>query len=311
MTAVAAVQAPLWTYALSLTVFGWPHVLVELRYVDERFTARVPRRLAAVLASGLAAIVALRMLAATGAAASWPRTSLELLLGCALVAATVPALANVARAPLAVATLGAFAVGLALAPFDTMVVFALLHNLTPLGFLAERLRGARRTAALGLGGIVFVLVPLLIGSGALRALCTACFGGWTETGPLSSGTLAEHLPVFVVSSCLGTATAVDLFAAGAYLQCMHYAAVLHVLPALGGGDEAALARVRWQRPGPRLLLFGGGAVLAVGFLVDFAATRPLYGIAAALHAWLEIPILLLACGLPPRAEPVLSVARAA
>lgn len=302
VTAIAAVQAPLWTYALSLALFGLPHVLAELRYVDERFTARLLRPVRLGLALPLAAIVGLRTLAAAGTGTTWPRTAVELGLGCLLVAATLPVLRRVRQAPVAVAVLLALGGGAAVAPLDTIVVFAVLHNLTPLGLLAERLRGGERRMALWLGGVAFVVVPLLIGTGVGREWLAGWSGDWTDSGPFATGTLDRHLPVFVLPALLGTTTAIDLFAAGAYLQCMHYAVVLHVLPRLGGGGETPGALVPWPRTAPRFVLFGSGLVMAAGFAADFGATRTLYGVAAALHAWLEIPLLLLACGLAPRGD---------
>lgn len=305
-TVVAAVQAPLWTYALSLALFGLPHVLVELRYVDERFAARLPRSTILGLGTLLAGIVVLRLLAAAGCGAPLARTTAELALGALLVAATLPALARVHRAPIAGATLGVLALGLATAPFDTLIVLAVLHNLTPVGFLAERLRGRERRRALWLAGLAFGAVPLCIATGAAREALGPWFGGWHDAGPFGTGTLDLHLPVFVLPALLGSERAIDVFAAAVYLQCLHYAVVLHVLPRLSGGSETGQARVPWQRGWFRPALLGGSLLATTGFVAGFADTRAIYAIVAALHAWIEIPLLLLACGVAPRGEAALA-----
>ena len=45
-----------------------------------------------------------------------------------------------------------------------------------------------------------------------------------------------------------------------------------------------------------LVLVGAGALLGVLFWVDFAGARRGYGTLAAVHAWVELPLLLLALG---------------
>lgn len=293
--AAAAAAAPLWTYALSLALFGLPHVLVELRYVDERFAARLPRHTVRWLALGLAGIVLLRALAVAGLGDAGLRGTTELVLGVGLVAAATPLLASHAASPVAFGVGVALAAGVLTAPLATLVVLALLHNLTPVGFLAERLRGAERRRALLLAAVAFGLVPAL--------LLLQPFPAIALTGPLSTGHLDEHLPAFVPTPLLGTPFADRLFAAAAYLQCMHYAVVLGVLPRLSGGSETAHALLRW----PRRRVFAAavaalGVVAALEFAGDFVGTRRVYAVVAALHAWIEIPVLVVACGVLPRFE---------
>jgi hypothetical protein len=308
-TAVAAVLAPLWTYALSLALFGLPHVLCELRYVDERFGARVDRATFLWLAAGLAAIVLLRLVALGGIGAADGRTLAELFVGALLLAAAIPLLRRSghsvlpAALPIVLLLVGAFA-----APLATLVVLALLHNLTPVGFLAERLRGAVRTRALLGCAVVFGLVPAALLGGGVEALLAAGALQPTAAGPFATGDVDLHLPVFVPKALLGSAFAYDLFATAAYLQCMHYAVVLLVLPRLSGGSETRGAWLRWPRPGWfAAFVAAAGVGVTFGFASDFAATRGAYAALAALHAWLEIPVLALACGVRPHraAAPVL------
>lgn len=291
-TAAAAALAPLWTYALSLALFGLPHVVTELRYVDERFAARLPRRTFAWLALGLAAIVALRLGALGGLGSSADRTVAELLVGAGLVAAVLPQLQPRSN-PVAITLIVTLLLGAAFAPVALLVGLALLHNLTPVGFLAERLQGRKRQRALAVSAVVFGLVPL--------GLLWFEVPGLLVSGPFDTGDLDLHLPAFVPPPLLGTAFADRLFAAAAYLQCMHYATVLHVLPALSGGSETIGARFAWPSRAAFVVATAGiGLLFTLGFSLHFAETRSIYAVFAALHAWLEIPILALACGVTAR-----------
>ena len=284
-TAVAATLAPLWTYSISLALFGLPHVAIELRYVDERFGARLGSRLARRLAAPLLGIAVVRALALGGVGDAATRAAAEWTLGAALVGLVLPMLA---AHGLRVAALGMVALALAVTalivePFAALVIFALLHNLTPLGFLAERLTGRERRRALVAGALVFVAIPLAIVCGA---------------APFHADTAAlePHLSAFVPGIWRHHAFALDLFRAGAFLQCMHYAVVIHVLPRLGGGGEESRSLLRWPSSRRFLLVVGAGsAVLLASFIESFAGARATYGVFAALHAWVEIPVLLLAC----------------
>lgn len=297
-TAAIATTAPLWTYALSLAALGLPHVLVELRYVDERFGARVGRPALWLGGGLLAVVVALRAVAVAGPGSSDLRVQGELLAGFGLAVLAAAVLGMRRGNGLAWGVAMLLGIGILWSPLDTLVAFAVLHNVTPVGFLAERLRGRQRGLALLGCAVAFGIVPVLIGSGMAGQLL---HGLWprVSSGPFGLDSLTEQLPALVLPSLLGSAAAPDLFAMAAYLQCLHYAVVLHVLPRLGGGSESPGAHWRWPRHG-RLLVVGLGALMTMAFVVAFAPARSVYAIAAALHAWIEIPVLLLACGVAPQ-----------
>jgi len=62
-------------------------------------------------------------------------------------------------------------------------------------------------------------------------------------------------------------------------------------------DPQARGLVSWPRAAPFaffIILAGIGSLTL--FLDGFAQARSLYGVAASLHAWIEIPILILALG---------------
>lgn len=285
-TAVAAALAPLWVYALSLAAFGLPHVLAELRYVDERFAARVPSGLRTTLVVLLLAIAGVRLLGLGGVGGSELRLGLELAFGATLVA--VPMLVGRGLSHWLGGLVGAaLGLGLAVAPTVTLVLFSFLHNLTPAGLLAERLRGRPRRQALLGCCLLMVVVPL--------AMVTLLPAPQVLSGPIDTGALDAHLPVFVPAPWLGGSFADRMFAVAAWLQCVHYALVLHVLPRLGAGDVEPCPVLPW--PAPRafagLLLVLGGA-MTLGFASGFGTARACYGVFAAVHAWLELPVLVLA-----------------
>jgi len=81
---------------------------------------------------------------------------------------------------------------------------------------------------------------------------------------------------------------------------MHYVAVIVLLPQLlkaKNGGHASRTLVPW--PGWGMFAAGVGAIALVGFglyAVSYNDARAAYGVAAAIHAWIELPVLLLALG---------------
>lgn len=298
--ALASAWAPVASYAFGLATAGILHVFVEFRYVEERFGARLEPRLFGALVFLLSAIALTRLLGVAGME-GLPH-GLELWLGLGLLVVVLP-LALKRGGParwIGVAASLVLAVGVAVAPLLTFVLLALLHNLTPVGFLAERLRGRERRRALVLCALLFVGVPGLFLLGLPDALAgllgsEALATRWPAPAPAT-----EHLGVYVPTG-VSPEVAIRLFGAAAFLQWMHYGAVLHVLPRLGAGDDALASRIRWGDPRQwRVPL----ALVAVAFLAlflwRFGTGRAVYGIFAAVHAWIELPLLILALPGPTR-----------
>jgi hypothetical protein len=281
--ALLAAAFPLALYTLSLAAFGLVHVLFELRYVDARFSPRVPRGALAAISFLLLATALERTLGFAGLLP--PRTAavVELALLAGLIGAVLPHLRRFA--PLGVAALGLVVGALLYAPLAALPLLALLHNLTPVGFLAEALPPARRRRAMALCALVFLAVPAAVALLSLRLEG----GGWD---PLGAGPLGDHLRAFVPASTPGAAA---IFSAAVYLQVMHYAAVVYLLPPLAPEWRPAAALLPWPRP---TLFHRGAAALAallfVAFALSFRDARAFYGIAASVHAWVEIPLLLIA-----------------
>ncbi|MCB9797498.1 MAG: hypothetical protein H6741_32815 [Alphaproteobacteria bacterium] len=288
--ALCAVLLPLATYSLTLAAFGLAHVLSELRFVDGRFGDRVGGRLRVGLLLLLGGVIALRLARLSGALGGSLGTALELGLVAALMAAVLPVLPAAARGlgGLAIAAVG---LGAAFAPVPTLLLLAVLHNWTPVGFLAEATQGAERRRVMRLCGLVFLGLPLLIASG----LPGQALAAWSATDAtlLPTGPLSGHLGAYLPKDWQGAAFAVPLFSAIVFAQCMHYAVVIHVLPRLEGRpNPGPLARL--DARAFTLGLVALGLALLVAFTVDFRQARSVYGVVAAVHAWVELPLLLLA-----------------
>lgn len=304
LTAAAAVIYPIAIYALTLAVFGWPHVATEWRYVCARFGARLTRPLILTWGIALLILVIGRAAMAGHLRLPWPNAAVEVSLLAVMSAATLPLAAgrDFRRGLTAVLLTVAFASAFLISPAIALGILAFLHNLTPLGFLAERFTGRERRRVLGLASIVFIAAPIGVfflardrfDADLGAPLISRWFGGF--------GVPEAHFASFMPARLIDRPIALGIFAAAAYLQCAHYAVVLHVLPRLL--PEA-------DRPRSRRTDFLIGAVavfLTLYFMRDFAAARALYAVAAGVHAWIEwplfaaIPLLAAAPARPPAAR---------
>ncbi len=290
---LAAVALPLATYTTALALFGLAHVGSELRYVDHRFGARLRGGLMQWLGSGLAVAVAVRIFGMTGLMPYGAAIVLELTIVAAMTGAMVVTMRRFRAAGAAVA---AVLFGCAvIAPVPTFLFLAIAHNLTPLGFLADALGGAERRRVLLVMVIPFVALPLLIATGLPHALLVQAGLVAPEVTMFSGGTLADNLGAYVPPAYLDAPWAVNVFSAAVFAQCMHYAVVIFVLPRLIDGVRVARPMLPWPNAGRFILYLAALALaLAVCFSVDYGAARRLYALAALVHGWIEIPILVLA-----------------
>ncbi len=289
LTAAACITLPLFVYGTALAAFGLPHVFAELRYVALRFAGRWPSRLVGLVGGLLAAIVALRILQMSDVMTVRVGKPAELGLVAVLAAVTLPALwrRGPLNALLGLVIIAGVAWGAAEAPLHTALLLAVLHNFTPVGFFYEALQGAKRRRALFWSGVLFLGVPALIATGLpYQALHGT---GWVtpEMTVLPTGPLARHIGVYVPKMLHGEMLALHLFTAVVFAQCMHYAAVIHVLPRLGATSEGVSRS--WA-----IGLGVMGALTLIAFAGDFFMSRKIYGMFAAVHAWIEVPILLAA-----------------
>ncbi|MFM9862900.1 MAG: hypothetical protein ACKVRO_04775 [Micropepsaceae bacterium] len=291
---VAAVAvAPIAAFVLMISAFGLPHVLYELRYVDERFSARMsPAPLAAI--GALIALIAAARIAnglhlVMGNLFLW----IELGLGAAL-ALTATALMRQNK-PLGALIGAAFALGAVFAPIPTFLVWAWLHNLTPLGFVAEITEGEERRRWLLMLSIPFFVLPALVATGVFHDLANLLFRvaelQWTSMFGAGYKPLLSFLPP--------DSWDLNLFSAAVVAQSMHYVAVIVLLPRLLRAKQGTPVQTIVPWPSWPVFAAAVAAIAAVAFgiyAVSYTDARAAYGVAAAIHAWIELPILLLAIG---------------
>lgn len=285
------VALPLATYTTSLALFGLAHVLSELSYIGRRFGARL---------GGMALPIGVPIVIAVMARGAAIRGLLPAAADAGVELGAAIALAGIAawrmrryRAAGAVAGL-VLGAGAAVAPFQMLLALAILHNLTPLGFFAEALDGERRRRALALLSVPFVVLPLLIATGLPYEALAQLGLTWPETRLLASGPLVFNLGVYVPASLISSEWALHAFSAAVFAQIMHYAAVILLFPRLAH-ESGTRPISSWHWRG---LVAGtaAAAALALFFFADYGLARQLYGMAALVHSWLEIPVLLVALG---------------
>jgi len=291
-----AVALPLATYTAALALFGLAHVLSELRYVDHRFGAR----LRGGLLLPILLLIAAAALARLGGMAGWlgrdTAAGLELAFGAGLLAVVLRRGGGWAGRLLAGALGLALVTGAWAAPFLALVIFSVAHNVTPLALLAERFAAprdrARRRRVLAVASLALIGLPLLIATGLPYGVLAAYGLAYPEATLFPGGDLSMNLGVYVPSAWWEEDWALHAFSASVFAQCMHYVAVIGVLPRLiGPGDRPVLPWPPARRFGWAVIVAGGA--LAAGFALDYGMARRIYAIAALVHAWLEIPILVL------------------
>lgn len=291
---VGSVAWPLATYTLTLAAFGLAHVLAELRYVDLRFGRRLGRALAWAMVVALAGIVLARLGSIAGLLTGPAAIAVELGCGLSLVALVLPSLWRTRPWAGVIGLVAAIGLALAIlvAPAAGLLTIAVLHNLTPVGFVLEATSGSARRRAAWWCLVVFVAIPLVIVMGWGWWIVASAGIAAPEASPLGYGPLQEAMRAYLPVQRLPPVLALHLFSACVFLQCAHYVTVLGVMPRLL--SAGARGRLRW--PGPRawLLVLGATVLALLPFALDFAEARRGYGVLAAVHAWVELPLLLLA-----------------
>ncbi|HEY9647847.1 MAG TPA: hypothetical protein V6C88_15835 [Chroococcidiopsis sp.] len=289
---VSAIAIPFSTYALTLACFGITHVLVELRYVDSRFSGRLGATLVDRLLVLVLAIALIRLGSVGGLLPPHWGVALELLCGLGLVAIATLVLGQQhwrwGTWGLGVGSL--LALGIYVDPIVTSVGLAIIHNLTPIGFILER-QPSRRILLLCL--LIFVVLPLFI-----------LVWQWLNPVSFSWADNTTYLAAFVPPLWQNIAIAYPLFSAVTFLQCMHYAAVIGLFsqwteehPKVASEIEQRIVSKTVFPWGSTRAVYGYLIVIAIVFWIafqqSFGLTRALYGTIAAVHAWIEIPLLLL------------------
>ncbi|MEM1392001.1 MAG: hypothetical protein AAGG00_01635 [Cyanobacteria bacterium P01_H01_bin.150] len=301
--AFISVAFPLATYTLTLASFGLAHVFTELRYVNSRFNQRLNIDLRKKIVILLLIIVNLRIIQIFGMLDTRISVSLELICVIGLVILAIPILkakdGKLAILGILVCTI--LLAGVFWIPTLMMVLLAVLHNLTPIGFIAEKLRGLQRKFALFLCFIVFALIPSIIISGYPENFLSSLNLVAPSANILQAGNLQFHLGAFVPRELHGSAIAQHAFSTAVFLQCMHYAVVLGLLTNWeknkDNNFESHFLLWNHQSIYEKVVIFLS-TLIFIYFVQSFTDAHKLYSIAAAVHAWVEFPILLLALAVP-------------
>lgn len=295
VAAFAAVTiAPIATFLVLIVGFGFLHVLTELRYVDARFSGRLDRRWLWLMLGLVFCIAGSRSLLIFGQIPYEWGIGVEAAIGVALAGLGMVLLPRYRI--LVAAGILAFAAIAIVSPLHALLTIAILHNLTPLGFFAERLEPAARRRTLAILSVPFVLIPLLIATGAPLDLTHSLTGVSPDWTPFGFGPAERHMGAFLPPEMIGERAAYAAFAGAVFAQIMHYLAVIVILPRLQ--PDAAATLVPW----PKGWAFWGFCSVACGALIafylsDYGQAKALYGLFAAIHSWIEVPILIAALAL--------------
>lgn len=290
---VAVTLWPLLSMTAAFACCGAAHVVVELRYIALRFRDRLSLRAWWLLGGVLLAIVVVRSAVAVSVLSSSTAAAVELLLATlALAIGVSQARASGARFVGVVIMLGIAAVALT-SPLHTLLVLSVLHNLTPIGFVVERALPAHKLRTLLVASAAMCGVPLFVASGAPLAVGAAYVD--VVTAWPSSPALYDAYAVWLTPSLFDAPNALALFSAAVSAQLLHYGAVLWWLPreARRSGEGVAASATGVRRIALGVVVIGVVA-LAIGFAVDFNSARVVYGLFAAVHAWIELPVLFVA-----------------
>lgn len=292
---IMSVCFPLLTYGSTLAIFGLAHVASELRFVDQRFGKRINYRFCIALAILLLGVIATRSTMVFGLAQASVAYNIELGL---VVLLALSALLQVGLSTTTLVVASLLSVGFMLAPITTILCLAVLHNLTPMGFMLEIVPASSKARVFFLCVAIFLLIPLAIMSGVFSSIFEPIIGIHQDFTFLPAGPLERHLGVFLPISLQKKSWAYHAFSAITFAQCMHYLAVIYVMPKLIN-KLTPKNSIKPLAPWPRPVLFwiiitASTGSLAILYFQDFFWARSVYGIAAAVHAYLEIPILLTA-----------------
>ncbi len=99
--------------------------------------------------------------------------------------------------------------------------------------------------------------------------------------------VSEGNPYLIAAAILG------MFCLCISLPLATYSLSLAIFGLAHVGSELNYVGARFERK-YWVIFLGICLILLIGFTMDFKLARSIYGISAAVHAWIEIPILLLA-----------------
>ncbi|HYE77201.1 MAG TPA: hypothetical protein VEI97_04370 [bacterium] len=291
-----ALAMPIGAMVYALLACGVLHNVVELRFIGRRL-GPLPGALLGQLALLLTAIAAVRFAGLTGAFTAESARALEIALGYGLLVPIAGWLFH--RDPRGQALgygLGTLAAIISLAlPDWHFVAIAHLHNLggaAVLTVLAFQRRHQARHLFADAMGLVMLLVPALILAGAFEGLIEPNWIAGRSIAGDPIGLAAAYAPPGAEAS-----TALRWLTLFAYLQFVHYALWLVVIPWLGPrlwpahphSAAEPIVGSRWYAPAGII----AACVFAAWMAFDFPTGRGVYAACATFHAYIELPVLLM------------------
>lgn len=261
MMAVLSATLPLTSYALSLSLFGMPHIYYELAYIKNRYYGDMHRdfKLTLAVILGLACICNI-----IGIFIHVSKHT-EIILTLFLLLVLTSFLFK--RAALTFIILLVTAWCIYWQPILTFFTIAFLHNFTPWLFLKER--HASKNAH-----IVFIILPIAV-------LALTYYFSLYDVAFYQLATQKYFLSHYIPGVFQNNRFSNAIFATAVYLQLIHYYSTIHLLP--------KLMTYKFKLIFPALMLFG---VFVIGFVANFTLTRSVYAVFAGFHSWVEVPIIL-------------------
>ncbi len=294
LLAVAAILAPVPLYLLAIVLLGLPHVLWEMNWVKRIYGASIP----SVWWLAMGCVLLLQVFARLGNWAALVPSEISVVLDLMTLAVLALMTAGLVQhlggrhARRSVLLALATGIGLILAVaagnvVGVLVFLAIAHNFTPWLLTPHNLRVAQQPARRPLSLLFLLpwLVALLLWFAPTLAPSLDLSGKpWL---PGEAAWFQLHLPETFRAALSAMVLA----------QCLHYYAVLRLWPAMLPSQGFR----QWQKWAVLL------TVLLLGyFLMNFSSARRLYAVASGVHAWLELPlILLLLSGIQPVSPDVL------
>ncbi|PSB56322.1 hypothetical protein C7B77_12265 [Chamaesiphon polymorphus CCALA 037] len=282
VSGLSAIAFPLTTYALTLATFGIAHVAIELRYIDSQFHSQLDPKIEIRLVLLLLSIAILRCCGIFGTIEPNIAHLLELGCGLGLVLVATHHLWTIdwRRGTLGIIIACVLGVGIVRDPIVTSIIFAIVHNLTPIGFILQR-QELKSQRTLWLCGLVFGLIPLLI-----------LLYQFSPIFPLPLEANSIYLSAFIAPAWQQLSIAYPLFSAVAFIQCLHYAVVIGLFSRWTPTQTDSF--IPWLAPKYFYLsICTISVIFLIAFGHSFILTRAFYGVVASIHAWLEIPLLII------------------
>ena len=279
LLACAAWFEPVPLYLLALGGFGLAHVLSEIAWIRHTYGRALPRAFWITVGGVLGLQALSRLWSWASGLAPEVLVAVDLVTLSAAILAALWAVRAVRR-PLAaaIASVGFALLVLCAVRTDNavyvMAALAVAHNLTPVALTPPHLRWKGAP-----------LRRLLLGLFAVP-----CVWLLWRPAPGAAPQVSSALPPEVDLLAGSPEVATWLVGPVVLAQCLHYYAVIRLLPAAGPATVFPVSL--------RVVLPGVAACVALClyFLHDHPGARSLYAVAAGAHAWLEWPIIVLALG---------------